>query len=97
MALTKKSLVSKFGFTNYKKELLKYVTPEVLLVVRKNILYISPIGGEEGDDRIIAVIDNFTETEFANYLSKTINGYVKRYKARMNGVEIKKKSMNEDK
>ena len=81
MAVTKKNLVNQFGFTECKGELLKYMSPDYLLIVKGNMLYSSKVGNENSvDDKIICIIDNFNEKEFANYLSKTINGYVKRYK-----------------
>ncbi len=81
MAVTKRNLINQFGFTEYKGELLKYMSPDYLLIVKGNILYSAKTGCENTvNDKVVCVIDNFNEKEFANYLSKTINGYVKRYK-----------------
>jgi len=68
------------GFTEYQGELIKYMTPEHLLIINGNTLFVSLINGKAEDDKVICIIDNFTEKQFAEYVSKTINGYVKRYR-----------------
>jgi len=80
MAITKRNLVSKFGFTDYKGELLKYMTPKHLLIVKGNFMFVSDIGGNSENDKVVCTLDNFSEGAFAIYLSKTINGYVKIYR-----------------
>lgn len=81
MGVTRKNLVNNFGFTEYKGELLKYMSPEYLLIVKGNALFTAKVGDEDSvDDKIVCIIDNFTEKEFANYLSRTINGFVKKYR-----------------
>jgi len=83
MAVTKKDLI-KLGFTNSNGELIKYMTPEHLLIINGNTMFSAKVGGEPTDDKVLCLIDNFTLKQFCDYMSKTINGYVKKYSKRSN-------------
>lgn len=80
MALTTKTLISELGFTKSQGELIKYMTPEYLLIITGNTMFVSKIGDDPVNDKVICIIDNFTQKQFAEYMSKTINGYVKRFR-----------------